>query len=461
MSTDPFHGKTPPHNSDAERGLLGALLLEADRMVEVNDLVRPDDFYDRRNGLLFDAMLGLAEQSTPIDPVSIGEALRARGQFQEVGGNEYLLDLLGSVTSTAHASYHARIVRETAVLRRLAAIGQEIVAGALDTRPDGNAVKELIDDSEQRVFALSQSQDRGSAKTIAELLVEAVRRIDTSTGGPRGILTGYYDLDRQLTGLNKGDFIVIAARPGMGKTAFALSLLLKASLTAQPAIGHVPRVLMFSLEMGQLQLVERMLSAHSSVDSVRIQQVTLEEHERGAVMDAAAELSNLQVSIDDTPGLSIMALRSRARRHMHRHGLDLIIIDYLQLMTHPGAESRQMEIGYISRSLKELARQLQVPVVALAQLNRGLETRAGSDKRPKLADLRESGSIEQDADVVMLLHRPEKYQLPEEVTEETRGVAMVDIAKHRNGPTGVVKLTFIANCTRFENRSPVVEPVAP
>ncbi|TAJ24730.1 MAG: replicative DNA helicase [Planctomycetota bacterium] len=461
MSADPFHGKTPPHNSDAERSLLGALLLESDRMVEVADVVRPEDFYERRNGLVFDAMLGLAERSTPIDPVSVGEALRARGQFQEVGGNEHLLELLAAVTSTAHATYHARVINETALLRRLAREAQEIVGAALDARPDGDSVANLLDESEHRIFSLNQSRDRSDAKSMEEILVEAMKRIDMSRGGPSGIVTGYYDLDAKTCGLNKGDMIVIAARPGMGKTAMALNLLERAALHEQPALGHPAKVLMFSLEMGQIDLVQRMLGARAGVESMRMREKRLSMEERDALVSAADELNRAQVWIDDSPGMTMLALRSRARRHMHKHGLDMIVVDYLQLMSHPKAESRQMEISYISRSLKGLARELEIPVIALAQLNRGLEVRAGGDKTPRLADLRESGSIEQDADMVVLLHRPEKYLRPEEVTEEVRGLAELHIAKHRNGPTGIVKLQFFDSTMRFENRSPVVEPVAP
>jgi replicative DNA helicase len=296
---------------------------------------------------------------------------------------------------------------------------------------------------------------------MEEILVEAMKRIDSSRGGPSGIITGYYDLDAKLCGLNKGDMIVLAARPGMGKTAMALNLVERAALHEQPALGHAARVLMFSLEMGQIDLVQRMLSSRAGVESMRMRNNRLEGAEREALVSAADELSRAQVWIDDSPGLTILSLRSRARRHMHKHGLDLIIVDYLQLMSHPRAESRQVEISYISRSLKGLARELEIPVIALAQLNRGLEVRAGGDKTPRLADLRESGSIEQDADLVILMHRPEKYLRPEEVTDELRGLAELHIAKHRNGPTGIVKLQFFDSTMRFENRSPVVEPVAP
>jgi replicative DNA helicase len=447
-----------PHNLEAERLLLGALLLDSERVLEVSDLVRPEDFYDRRHGLLLEAMLRLADNRVPVDPVSVGEALRAAGHFQTVGGHEYLIELPLAVATSAHVSHHARIVNETALLRRVIHEATSIVEGAFESRADGESVQRVLDEAEHRIFSLAQSRDEGGARSMEEILKEAMHRLASHTG-PTGIVSGYYDLDQKLSGLHPGALVIVAARPGMGKTAFALNLVERAALREQSALGHSARVLFFSLEMGQLDLVQRMLAMRANVESTRVREARLTLDEREALVSAADELQGAQVHIDDTPGLTVLGLRSRARRHMHKHGLDLVVVDYLQLVSHPKAESRQMEISYISRSLKGLARELKVPVVALAQLNRGLEARSGTDRRPRLSDLRESGSIEQDADVVVLLHRPEVYEA--EPPDEMRGLAELIIAKHRNGPTGLVKLQFFDSTMRFENRSPMVEPVAP
>jgi len=447
-----------PHNLEAERLLLGALLLDSDRVLEISDLVRPEDFYDRRHGLVLEAMLRLAENRVPVDPVSVGEALRAAGHFQTVGGHEYLLELPLAVATSAHVAHHARIVNETSLLRRVIHEATSIVEGAFESRADGESVQRTLDEAEHRIFSLAQSRDEGGARSMEEILKEAMHRLASHTG-PTGIVSGYYDLDQKLSGLHPGALVIVAARPGMGKTAIALNLVERAALREQSALGHPARVLFFSLEMGQLDLVQRMLAMRANVESTRVREARLTLDEREALVNAADELQGAQVHIDDTPGLTVLGLRSRARRHMHKYGLDLIVVDYLQLVSHPKAESRQMEISYISRSLKGLARELKIPVVALAQLNRGLEARSGTDRRPRLSDLRESGSIEQDADVVMLLHRPEVYEA--EPPDEMRGLAELIIAKHRNGPTGLVKLQFFDSTMRFENRSPMVEPVAP
>jgi replicative DNA helicase len=441
--------RVPPHNEEAERAVLGALLLSGDRVSEVAELLQPDDFYVKRHGHLYAALLALSERAAPIDFLSVAEALRAAGTFQAVGGQAYLLELSQSVTSAAHVVYHAQMVAQTALLRRLIAESTRSIEAAYAARPDGDSVKQLLDECEQRVFAVARGGEREGAASIHSLLQETFRKIDAKTNRDlTGLTTGFYELNDKLCGLNRGDLIIIAARPGMGKTAFALNLAENAALTHNEALDRLPTVLFFSLEMGKDQIVSRMLCSRAGVDSFKLRTGRIPPDERTHLTDAADELARSKIFIDDTPGLTVMSLRGRSRRIKAKHGLDLVIVDYLQLMSHPKAESRQMEISAISRSLKALARELDVPVVALSQLSRQVESR--EDKRPMLQDLRESGSIEQDADVVLMLFR-EEYYLPEPVPEDKKNKAEVIIAKHRNGPSGMVPLHFFPEKVRFTN----------
>ncbi|MCZ6596014.1 MAG: replicative DNA helicase [Planctomycetota bacterium] len=460
MQEERLPGKTLPHNEEAERALLGALLLDSERVAEVGEVVEARDFFNRRHAILFETLVAIAERNVPIDFISVGEALEAKGSLREVGGLEYLGDLTASVTSSAHSTHHAQIVSDTACLRGLIREATEIVSQAYDTRPDGESVKRLLDDSEQRIFGLARREEGTSAEPIAKAITETFRRIDASThrGGLTGLPTGFVDLDQKLCGLNAGELIVIAGRPSMGKTAFGLNIIENAARSQPDWINHKPVVLFFSLEMGRQQVVSRMLCSHARVDAHRLRSGRLPPEDRAELTQAADELRHQQIYIDDSSGLTMMSMRSRARRLMSRIGaLDLIVIDYLQLLSFPRSEGRQQEISNISRSLKGLAREMNVPVVALAQLSRAVELR--DPPRPQLADLRESGSIEQDADVVLLLYRPEYY--PKFQTEENRGLAEVICAKQRNGPTGLVRLQFFDTSMRFENRAPgVAEPIS-
>ncbi len=454
-------GRSLPHNEDAERALIGALILDSERIAEVAEILRPEDFFDQRHQLIFQTLQGLAEANVPVDFISVGEALRAAGRFHEVGGIEYLGELGRAVTSSAFAAHHAQIVAETSTLRQLIREGTEMVTKAYETRPTGEAVRELLDESEQRIYRIARQEEGSGPATISSAIHEAFKRIDAAThrGGLTGVPTGYYDLDQKTCGLNAGDLVVLAARPSMGKTALALNIIEKAALSHPDWMGgRRPAVLFFSLEMGRQQVVSRMLCTRARVDAHRLRSGNLPAEDRSELTAAADDLRHTQIHIDDTSGISVMALRSRARRLKARLGqLDMIVIDYLQLLSFPKTESRQQEISQISRALKGLARDMNLPVVALAQLSRAVEMR--EDKRPQLADLRESGSIEQDADVVMLLYRPEYY--PQYQTDENKGLAEVIIAKQRNGPTGLVKLQFFANTMRFENRTPdVAEPIS-
>jgi replicative DNA helicase len=447
-------GRSVPRCEDAERALLGALLLDGERIADVAELLRSGDFHDRRHQLLFEVLVALAERGAPIDFITVGEALRASGRFDEVGGAPFLVDLAGAVTTAAHANYHANLVADTATLRDLIRESTDIVTRAYETRADGDEVKALLDECEQRMFRLSRRDERSGAEPISAAITETFRRIDAASHreGLTGITTGFIDLDQILCGLNAGDLVVVAARPSMGKTAFALNMLEHAALSRPAWLDRPPVVLLFSLEMGRQQVVSRMLCSRARVDAHRLRSGRIPSEDRAELTTAADELSRARIFIDDTSNLTMMSLRGRSRRVQARHGLDLIVIDYLQLLSFPHAESRQQEISNISRSLKGLARELEVPVVALAQLSRQVELR--DPPRPQLADLRESGSIEQDADVVMLLYRPEYY--PKYKSEETQGLAEVIVAKQRNGPTGLVRLHFFDSTTRFENRAPTV-----
>ncbi len=449
---DERQARTPPRNEEAERALLGALLLDEERMAEVADLVRPEDFYDRRHGLIYEGLMRLAERNIPLNFVTLGETLRAAGNFPEVGGAGYLVELAESVTSSAHALYHANIVADTASLRALIREATEIISQAYETRPDGEAVRSVLDESEQRIFRLARREAGRGAEPIAEAVRETFRRIEAASHreGLTGLTTGYLDLDQILCGLNAGDLIVLAARPSMGKTALALNVIEHAALSRPDWLDRPPVILHFTLEMGQQQVVARMLCSRARVEAHRLRTGRIPPDDHQKLQDAAGELSRTNIFIDDASSLTMMALRSRARRQKARTGLDLVVVDYLQLVSFPKSESRQQEISNISRSLKALARELHVPVVALAQLSRQVELR--EDKRPQLADLRESGSIEQDADVVLLLYRPEYYAQYRD--EEHRGLAEVICAKQRNGPTGTVRLQFFDAIMRFENRAP-------
>ncbi|MDP6956582.1 MAG: replicative DNA helicase, partial [Planctomycetota bacterium] len=354
--------------------------------------------------------------------------------------------------------HHGRLVQETATLRRLISEATEIVTEAYSTAPQGDSVATLLDASEHRIFQISEGRDAGGTEGIGAAIEATFKRIDSMShrSGLTGIGSGFFDLDEMLCGFNKGELTIIAARPSMGKTAFALNVLEYASLHKPEWLGREPSMLFFSLEMGRQSIASRMLCSRARVDGHKLRTGRIPKDDYADLVEAAGELQGTRLFIDDTPGLSVMALRSRARKIKHKHGLDMVVIDYLQLMSHPKAESRQQEISAISRALKGLARELEIPVIALSQLSRAVESR--EDKRPQLSDLRESGSIEQDADVVLMLYRAEYYN----PTDENKGLAEIICGKQRNGPTGRVKLQFRASTMRFETREPsMAEPILP
>jgi replicative DNA helicase len=451
-------GRTLPSSEEAERALLGAMILDSDRIPEVAELITEDCFHLKRHQSIYAILHSLSESGAPIDFVTIGEGLKARGTYHEVGGMEYITELARSVTSSAHAGYHANLVGDTATLRRLIHESGEMIAEAYETHPDGDSVRNLIDICEQKMFNISRNDGGKGAAPITDAIDDTFRRLDAAANvtGITGLTTGFIDLDQLLCGLNKGELLILAARPSMGKTAFALNLVENAALSHVEGLGRSPSVLLFSLEMGASSLTSRMLCSLAEVDAHRLRTGRVPAEDREKLNDAAERLRHANIFIDDSSSLSIMSLRSRARRIQARYGLDMIVVDYLQLLTAPGAESRLQEISIISRSLKGIARELDVPVVALAQLSRQVELR--DPPRPQLSDLRESGSIEQDADVVMMLYRPEYYQKYRD--EDNIGLAEVICAKQRNGPTGTVRLAFQGATMRFNNRAPSeTEPI--
>ena len=449
MSQNPASGRIPPHDLDAERAVLGALMLAGDRIPDALEVVGAEDFFDPRHRIVFATLEAMSEAGIPIEPVSINQALVARDEKGIVGGGEFIVDLCAEVTSSAHLLHHAGIVSRTSTLRRLIASATEIIGSAQATAVDEVAIKELLDKSEQSIFEVSEARGAGEAMSVDDAIAEAFQRMDARTGeGLPGLTTGFYDLDGLLAGLNGGDLIILAARPSMGKTALALNLVENAVMSRPSWLGgEAPTALLFSLEMGAVQLVNRMLCSRAQVDAHKLRNGTLSHDDRLDLTAAADDFSGAKFFIDDNESLTIMGLRSRARRIKKLHGLHLIVVDYLQLLKAPHAENRLQEISQISRSLKALARELDVPVIALAQLSRQVEQR--DPPRPQLSDLRESGSIEQDADVVMMLYRAEYYSKYR--TDENIGKAEIIIAKHRNGPTGDVRLAFRPEFMRFQN----------
>lgn len=439
-----------PKNLDAERAVLGSLLVDPERIAEAVELLSREDFFHKGHGAVFAVLEALSEKAAPVDLVTVSQALRAEGILAELGGEEFLVGLVQSVTSSAHLLFHSRIVADNAVLRSLIGETTDILTQAFETAPDGENVQALLDDSENRIFRISRTRDTEGAESVSEVITEVFRRIDARSHrqGLTGLETGFYELDEKLCGMNAGDLIVLAARPSMGKTALALNLLENSAMCQPDWMERKPTVLLFSLEMGRISLLERMLCSRAGVEAHRLRSGRLATEERQALTEAADELQQCNILIDDSPGLSMMSLRSRARRVRAQYGLDAIFVDYLQLLSFPRAESRQQEISSISRSLKALARELNIPIIALAQLSRAVELR--DPPRPQLADLRESGSIEQDADVVLLLYRAEYYPKFRDDPEH-RDKAEIIIAKHRNGPTGAVGLQFFASTMRFRN----------
>lgn len=437
--------KVPPHSVEAEQSVLGGLMLENGSWDKVSDQVTDGDFYRRDHRLIFSAIRHLAEESTPFDVVTLAEWLDKKGELDNVGGINYLGTLVTNTPSAANIKSYANIVRERSVLRQLIQVANDIADSGF--HPEGRTISELLDEAERRVFEIADQGSRGNKgfAGMKELLTQAVEKIDylfTQDNPITGVPTGFDDFDDKTSGLQRSDLIIIAGRPSMGKTTFAMNIAENAAIK-----GQVP-VAVFSMEMPGEQLAMRMMSSLGRIDQHKVRTGKLEDDDWPRLTSAVGILSEAPIYIDDTPGLTPTELRSRSRRLAREHGLGLIVIDYLQLMQgSPGAskENRATEISEISRSLKGLAKELNVPVIALSQLNRGLEQRP--DKRPVMSDLRESGAIEQDADVIIFIYRDEVYN--EDSAE--KGTAEILIRKQRNGPIGMSRLAFLGKYTRFEN----------
>lgn len=439
--------KIPPHSLEAEQSILGGLMLSNHAWMDVVELVSENDFYRHEHRLIYRVMCQLAESDTPLDVVTVSEALDKRNQLDEVGGVAYLGELANSTPGSVNIRAYCEIVRERSVLRQLIQVSSEISATAFNT--GGRHSREILDEAERRVFAIAeQGAKQGGPQTIKPLLTKVIDRIDTlysSKSDLTGLSSGFVDLDNLTSGLQSSDLIIVAGRPSMGKTTFAINIAENVVM-----MDNQP-VLIFSMEMPADAIVTRMLSSLGRIELQRMRSGKLEEEDWPRLNSAISLLADKKLLIDDTPALTPIEVRARARRVAKEYGgIGLIVLDYLQLMQVPGSASRVEEVSEISRSLKALAKELNCPLIALSQLNRGLEQRP--NKRPIMSDLRESGAIEQDADVIMFIYRDEVYN--KEDNNPLKGIGEIIIGKQRNGPIGDVKLAFLGRYTKFEDLAP-------
>jgi replicative DNA helicase len=450
MQETPTH-RLPPQNLEAEMSVLGGVLLENEALNRALEFLRTEDFYRESHRKIFNALIILGDRSEPADLVTLTAVLKDRGELEAVGGSTYLATLVDYVPTAANINYYCKLVKEKSVARKLIEASTAIATRGYE----GGDMEEILDQAEKSIFEISENRIRPSYYPVKDILKDTFKSIEALYERKElvtGVPTGYHDLDKMTAGLQPSDLVIVAGRPSMGKTAFALNLVEYATTHAD---NSVPAVI-FSLEMSKEQLVQRMLCSLAKVDAGRLRTGHLGESDWPKLTMAAGQLNETQIFIDDTPAISVLELRSKARRLKAEHGLGLIIVDYLQLMRGSNPESRQQEISEISRSLKALAKELALPVVALSQLNRSLESR--TDKRPMMADLRESGAIEQDADVIMFVYREAVYcedcKSRERTCEKGHDKdAEIIIGKQRNGPIGTVHLTFRGEFTRFENQA--------
>ncbi|MDD2319806.1 MAG: replicative DNA helicase [Geobacteraceae bacterium] len=435
--------KLPPQSLEAEMSILGGVLLDNEAINRVLDVLVPEDFYREAHRKIMRAMIELNSHREPCDLITLTTVLKKRGELEEVGGAPYLATLVDYVPTAANIAYYSKIVKEKAIARNLISAATEIVTDGYD---DQSEIEELLDKAQKSIFEIAEDRIKTPYYQVNLILKDTIKYIgelyekkESTTGVP----TGFIDLDLKTAGFQPGDLIIIAGRPSMGKTAFALNIAQYSAIHAEPRHS----VVIFSLEMSKEQLVTRLLCSESRVDASRLRTGHLVDGDWDKIMRGADKLFEAKIFIDDTPAISVMEMRAKARRLKAEHGVGMIVVDYLQLMRGGSSpESRQQEISEISRSLKALAKELSVPVVALSQLNRGLENR--TDKRPIMSDLRESGAIEQDADVIMFVYRDEVYN---KENPDVKGKAEIIIGKQRNGPIGTVDLTFLGEFTRFEN----------
>ena len=432
--------KVPPQNREAEMSVLGGMMLEESALVRAIEILKPFYFYEDANQKIFTAIQSLFEKNQAVDIVTVSEELRKKKQLEDVGGASYLTQLTAMVPTTVNAEHYAQIVKEKALLRRLITTSTQILQQSYEPQSEVNA---LLDHAEQLIFEISQHQIEGKFIPLKDVIRTSIENIDQLYQRKEhvtGLATGFKEFDTRTAGLQPSDLIVIAGRPSMGKSAFVSSICEHMSVDLQKPIAF------FSLEMSKEQLVQRMLCSHARVDAQKVRTGYLSQQDWPKLTAAAGKLSEAPMYIDDTPTLTVLELRAKARRLKSQYNIGLVVVDYLQLMQGLArAESRQQEISEISRSLKALARELRIPVIAVSQLSRAVESRTGN--RPQLSDLRESGAIEQDADVVVFLFREEYYH----PTEENRNKAEAIIAKQRNGPTGSIELVFLKEWTRFDN----------
>jgi replicative DNA helicase len=434
-------GRVPPHDLDAEMSVLGSILIDPLSIAKVLQFLHPEDFYRENNGQVYRAALDLFAAGEPIDNVTLAAQLQTMGVLERIGGRAQLASMQGLVPTAANVEYYGRIIKEKAYKRRLISAGGNIAGYGYD---DSIEAEEAINQAQSLVFGVADDRDQRDLARLYDLLGPAMERISLQMESGQGIIgipSGFHDLDRMTGGFKDSDLIIVAGRPSMGKTALALNIALHAALDAKKSIA------IFSLEMSKEQLTERLLTSQAQIDAQRLHRGLLSEAEFDRVSNSLGPLGEAAIYIDDSPSMDELTLQLKARQAKLRHGVDLIVVDYLQLMrgrAHGGDENRVQEVSSISRALKGLARELRVPVIAISQLSRQPEQRP--DKRPILSDLRESGALEQDADLVVFLFRPEYYK-----SEEKPGVAEVIVAKHRNGPTGMIELKFRRDHTRFYN----------
>ena len=443
-------GKLPPQALDLEESVLGALMLEKDALTNVIDILKPENFYKDANKEIYQSIIDLFNDSEPIDLLTVTSQLKKNGKLEYVGGSFYVTQLTTRVNSASNIEYHARIILEQSIKRQLIEVSGEVQKEAYEDTTD---VFDLLDNTEQSLFDISESHIRKNYSQVKGLMKEAIDELQakkTRKDGITGVPSGFIDLDNITSGWQPSDLVIIAGRPSMGKTAFVLSMMRNAS------IDHEMPIALFSLEMSSLQIVNRLISSEAELDSDKIKKGNLKDYEWQQLLHKTDQLNNAKIFIDDTPALSILELRAKSRRLKSQHDIQCIIVDYLQLMSGEYGKSsgnREQEIASISRSLKAIAKELNVPVLALSQLSRAVETRGG-DKRPVLSDLRESGSIEQDADMVLFIYRADRYDITEDEDGNlTAGVAELLLRKNRNGPTGKVKLKFIERFAKFADLS--------
>lgn len=433
--------RVPPQNIEAEQAVLGAMLIKKEAIAEVQEILQPDDFYREAHRIVYEAMVQLQNDDEAVDLVTLTEQLRKSEQLDKIGGLAFITQLANAVPTAANVVYHAKIVKEKAELRSLINAATAIASAAYEDNTD---VENIMDDAEKKILAVANRQNGGAFESMKSIVMRTFERINVlyeSKGGLTGISSGFKDLDKLTAGLQKSDLILVAARPSMGKTAFTLNI-------ASYVGTHGGKVAFFSLEMSKEQLMQRMLCAEGGIDATKLRTGQLDTPEWNKLVHVADTLSRAPIYIDDTAGITVMELRSKARRLKAEHGLDLIIIDYLQLMQgrpSKNGDNRQQEISEISRSLKALARELDVPVIALSQLSRSVESR--QIKKPMLSDLRESGSLEQDADIVMFLYREDYY----DKDTENKNITDIIVAKHRNGPVDTISLFFQKEYTKFRD----------